>query len=335
MKGTTLVDAKRRAQVGDLPHIIQPVRLKVGDLLVVSGRPIEGRDATRDAAGRVKRPAFISCTFPQVLASVKKGQPIWFDDGRIGGVVLSASRKQLRVRITNAAERGSNLQSDKGMNLPKTELGLPPITKKDAKDLEFVTKHADLVGYSFLRSARDVDLLRSTLLKMGRPDMGIVLKIETLRAFEQQPSILLAALRTPLAGVMIARGDLAVECGYERLSEVQEETLWLCEAAHMPTIWATQVLEGLTKNGVPSRAEVTDAAMGERAECVMLNKGPYVVEAVRALDNILERMQAHQAKKSALLRHLNLAESFFKGAEGGHRASRPEPRLASSLKTAT
>jgi pyruvate kinase len=223
----------------------------------------------------------------------------------------------VKVRITNAVEGGSGLQADKGINLPKTDLRLPAITEKDSTDLEFITKHADIVGYSFVRAAEDVDLLRSLLSEHGRAEMGIVLKIETLRAFEQLPSILLAAMRAPLAGVMIARGDLAVECGYERLSEVQEEILWLCEAAHMPAIWATQVLEGLTKNGIPSRAEVTDAAMGARAECVMLNKGPYMVGAVKALDNILERMQAHQAKKSALLRHLNIAESFFRDPANG------------------
>ena len=263
---------------------------------------------------------------------MKRGQPIWFDDGKIGGVVVSASGEWVKVRIKSAARGGSELRNDKGINLPETELKLPSIMKKDIKDLEFITKHADAVGYSFLREAEDVDLLRSMLTEKGRADMGIVLKIETLRAFEQLPSILLAAMRAPLAGVMIARGDLAVECGYERLSEVQEEILWLCEAAHMPTIWATQVLERLTKSGIPSRAEVTDAAMGERAECVMLNKSPYMVEAVKALDNILERMQAHHAKKSALLRHLNIAESFFERPVSGRRASRLEPKLTSYRK---
>ena len=106
------------------------------------------------------------------------------------------------------------------------------------------------------------------------------------------------------AGVMIARGDLAVECGYERLAEVQEEILWAAEAAHMPVIWATQVLETLAKTGRPSRAEITDAAMGERAECVMLNKGPYILDAMRTLNDILSRMQSHQAKKRSLLRAL-------------------------------
>jgi pyruvate kinase len=111
-------------------------------------------------------------------------------------------------------------------------------------------------------------------------------------------------------GVMIARGDLAVECGYQRLAEVQEEILWICEAAHVPVIWATQVLESLAKTGIPSRAEITDAAMGERAECVMLNKGPYIVMATRALDDILRRMESHHEKKRSMLRKLHLAAAF-------------------------
>jgi pyruvate kinase len=109
---------------------------------------------------------------------------------------------------------------------------------------------------------------------------------------------------------MIARGDLAVECGPQRLAEVQEEILWICEAAHAPVIWATQVLESLAKKGMPSRSEITDAAMGERAECVMLNKGPYAVTCVRVLADILKRMQAHQEKKRSLLRQLRLATAF-------------------------
>jgi len=104
---------------------------------------------------------------------------------------------------------------------------------------------------------------------------------------------------------MIARGDLLVECGWERLAEIQEEVLWMCEAAHLPVIWATQVLEGLAQKGLPSRAEITDAAMSERAECVMLNKGPHILDAMRVLDGILRRMQAHQTKKSPRLRRLS------------------------------
>ena len=129
-------------------------------------------------------------------------------------------------------------------------------------------------------------------------------QIEFTDARGSSRRMVLAAMRRPAAGVMIARGDLAVECGYERMAEIQEEILWVCEAAHMPVVWATQVLESLAKTGVPSRAEITDAAMGERAECVMLNKGPHLCDAVEALDDILQRMQDHQVKKSAMLRKL-------------------------------
>jgi hypothetical protein len=90
-----------------------------------------------------------------------------------------------------------------------------------------------------------------------------VLKIETRQAFEQPPQLLLTAMLHPKIGVMIARVDLAVECGYERLAEFQEEILWLCEAAHLPIIWATQVREQLTKRGQPSLAEISDAAMSD------------------------------------------------------------------------
>jgi pyruvate kinase len=150
-----------------------------------------------------------------------------------------------------------------------------------------------------------VRALQEQLARLGAGGLGIILKVETRRGFEQLPDMLLAAMASRAAGVMIARGDLAIECGFERLAEVQEELLWICEAAHMPVVWATQVLEGLAKTGQPSRAEITDAAMGGRAECVMLNKGPHIGEALRTLDGILRRMQTHQSKKRSLLRALH------------------------------
>jgi pyruvate kinase len=183
------------------------------------------------------------------------------------------------------------------------------MTDKDLEDLSFVAQHADVIELSFANTAQDVESLQQHLAQLGSRQPAIVLKIETRRGFEDLPDMLLSAMQAPCCGVMIARGDLAVECGFERLAEVQEEILWICEAAHVPVIWATQVLETLARVGMPSRAEITDAAMGHRAECVMLNKGPHVVSAVRVLDDILRRMQAHQAKKSAMLRELHLAHA--------------------------
>jgi pyruvate kinase len=167
-----------------------------------------------------------------------------------------------------------------------------------------------MIGFSFEQRPADIMQLRTALREAGRPDLGLILKIETAAAFSRLPELLMSAMHSPAVGVMIARGDLATQIGYERLAEVQEEILWICEAAHVPVIWATQVLETLAKKGLPSRSEITDAAMGERAECVMLNKGPYVLDAVRLLDDILRRMAGHQNKKRSMLRPLSIARRF-------------------------
>jgi pyruvate kinase len=300
----------REAPVGALPSGENAICLRQGDLLIVTRGLNPGRPATRDSGGQVLTPAVIGCTIPEVFDDVRSGEAIWFDDGKIGGVVEKVGDNQVLVRITHARSRGSKLRADKGINLPESDLGLAALTAKDLEDLPFVAEHADVVELSFANRARDVELLQEELARLGNRPPAVVLKIETRRGFESLPDMLLAAMRVPCCGVMIARGDLAVECGFERLAEAQEEILWICEAAHVPVIWATQVLENLAKEGMPSRAEITDAAMGHRAECVMLNKGPHVVRAVRALDDILRRMQAHQAKKRAMLRELRLAHAL-------------------------
>lgn len=277
-----------RVEPGQVIELVRP-----GDALVTAGEP------------DVPAPMRIPCTLPEVFADVRPGESIFFDDGRIGGIVLSADPQCLRVEITQTNAPGVKLGADKGINLPDSHIRLPALTDQDLADLEHVVRIADLLGFSFVQNRGDVEALQDHLARLGMAHLGLILKIETRRAFENLPELVFAALRSQQAGIMIARGDLAIECGFTRLAEVQEEILWAAEAAHLPTIWATQVLEGMTKTGLPSRAEITDAAMGERAECVMLNKGPHIVEAIRALDDILRRMQAHQRKKRSLLRVLH------------------------------
>jgi pyruvate kinase len=295
--------------------------LRRGDFLRLTRDLIAGRNAVTGPKGRVVTPAAIGCTLPQVFARVRSGDRVWLDDGRIGGVVRRADPSSVTVEITTARPEGEKLRGEKGINLPDTDLGLPALSKKDREDLRFIARHAHLVGLSFAQRPEDVIELQRLLRSLGRPDLGIVLKIETRRGFEMLPDLLLAAMRGEAVGVMIARGDLAVECGYERLAEVQEEILWLCEAAHLPVVWATQVLDGLARTGAPSRAEITDAAMGERAECVMLNKGPHILEAMRVLDDILRRMEEHQDKKSSRLRRLR----WWEWPDGQVPPARPAP----------
>ena len=295
---------------GDIPGKELPIILFTGDLLIVRPDFQLGRPPSRDSSGKILTPASIGCTLGNVLRDVKVGEMIWFDDGRIGGVVEDIRNNRLHVRIKHAPLHGGKLRGDKGINLPDSELKLAAMTDKDVQDLEFITRYADLVGLSFANNVNDVRMLRQHLKKYGDKEPGVVLKIETRAGFRNLPAMLLETMSGPTCGVMIARGDLAVESGFERLAEVQEEILWLCEAAHVPVIWATQVLETLAKRGSPTRAEITDAAMGHRAECVMLNKGPYIIQAVRMLDDILKRMQTHQFKKQSMLRELRLAYTY-------------------------
>lgn len=294
-----------KCTVGELPYTDSCITLKKDDQLILTKSATPGRPAQHDDKDRLIKQATIPCTLPEIFSDVRPGERIWFDDGKIGGVIKSVTAEQIEVTITHARENGDKLRAGKGINLPDSKLKLPALSAADIEDLRFVAKHADLVGLSFTQQASDVVDLQEWLHKLDAPHMGIILKIETSRGFQQLPEILLAAMRKNSAGIMIARGDLAVEYGYERLAEVQEEMLWLCEAAHTPVIWATQVLENLAKTGLPSRAEITDAAQGVRAECVMLNKGSHILEAIRALDDILTRMQAHQDKKTTLLRKLH------------------------------
>ncbi len=249
------------------------------------------------------------CQLPEALEQLPVGAEVWVDEGKLGARVEAQLPEGLLVRVTHARPKGERLRAEKGLNFPGTQLHISPLTEKDLHDLDFVAQHADIVGYSFVQEAADIDRLQQELrqrLGASQPLLPLIAKIETSRAVQHLPALIVQAAGKQPLGVMIARGDLAIEIGYERLAEVQEELLWVCEAAHIPVIWATQVLENFVRKGTPSRAEMTDAAMAERAECVMLNKGPYVAEAVTILDHVLTRMQEHQVKKTSQLRALHM-----------------------------
>lgn len=288
-----------KIRTAEVRHPLDRKRLITGDrLLLCRGSFVD----------RVDAPAFqATCTLPELFDHLAPGHRIYVDDGRFGGTVERLDADGAAIAINHAAPEGAKLKGEKGLNFPDTALRVPALTAKDLADLDAVAYGADLVGYSFVQTPEDIAALQAALAARV-PDrwqeLGIVAKIETPLAVRNLPQLIVrAAGRQPLA-LMIARGDLAVEIGFERLAEMQEEILWLAEAAHVPVIWATQVLESLVKRGLPSRGEMTDAAMAARAECVMLNKGPFVVEAVGALDRLLTRMAEHQNKKTPKLRAL-------------------------------
>ncbi len=296
-------------RVGQLPVVEQPILLHQGDTLILHRTSVRGEPARQDSEDNVVTPAHIACQQPAAFAFVKPGDPISLNDGKISGVVRSSSADELEVEITKAKPTGSRLRSFRGINFPGSDIRLPGLTATDRKHLRFIAAHADAVGLSFVREPADIRLLQEALEKIPDNKLGVVIKIETSRGVRNLAQLILAAMRSYPAAIMIARGDLAVECGWERLAELQEEILWFCEAAQIPVLWATQVLEQEAKKGRPSRAEISDAAMAQRADCVMLNKGPHILAAIRMLDNILRRMQRHQFKKTARMRELSLSDS--------------------------
>lgn len=167
---------------------------------------------------------------------------------------------------------------NKGINLPDAHLSLPGLTFYDRNILPFICRHADLVGYSFVRQASDLDELQQEMIKYDRqPD--IILKIETPAAVKNLPSLLIQGMRQ--------------------------------EAAHSPVIWATQVLETLNKSGIATRSEITDASYAAQAECVMLNKGDYIITVINTLTDILRRSGGHHAKKRYMFRPMHIASDYL------------------------
>ncbi|WP_297766528.1 pyruvate kinase, partial [uncultured Muriicola sp.] len=287
--------------IGELPRVDQFIMLHTGDFLRLRKDVEPGEPAHRDKDDNLISHAHISCTLGEVFEQVKEGEPVFFDDGKIKGVIRQVEQDEILVEILNARKNGSKLRADKGINFPGSKLDIRGLTDKDKKDLVFVIQNADTVNVSFVNRKRDVKDLIIQLEKLNAPDnFGIILKIETQSGFNNLAKILLEAMKRYPVGVMIARGDLAIECGWDNIGRVQREILSLCRAAHVPDIWATQVLENLSKQGIPSRAEMTDAAMAQRTDCVMLNKGPYILQAIKLLDTIFKDMELYQGKNVRL-----------------------------------
>jgi pyruvate kinase len=303
--GTTLTlipadeGEKRTYEVGELPAVELPLLLHVGDTLIIHGDAIPGEPAIEDADGLVLEPAHIACQQPEVFEYLSPGEAISLNDGKISGVIRVISDEQLEVEITKAKPTGSRLRGQRGINFPDSDIRLPGLTKTDEENLVFIAEHADAVSLSFIRKPNDVEVLLAALDELSASQLGLIIKVETSKGFKSLPKVMLAAMQRYPVAVMIARGDLAVECGWARLAELQEEILWVCEAARVPVMWATQVLEQEAKKGLPSRAEITDAAQSQRADCVMLNKGPHILAAIRTLDSILRGMQSLHFRKTS------------------------------------
>jgi pyruvate kinase len=283
--------------IGPFPRRPKVLELSPGDSFLLN------------ASGRSDDPSARVLAFPEpaLLEQVQPGERVILDDGKIVAIARSRRGDGLVCTVQRTVKSPTRLRSGKGVAFPDSTLSVPQLRALDEAALSFALARADGVGVSFVNSARDVALIGERIRSAGRPGFGMILKLETRGVLRNLPGILFEALKYDPVGLMIARGDLAVELSFERLAEIQEELLCFGEACHLPVVWATQVLDSAAQTGIPTRAEVTDAAMAMRAECVMLGKGPHIATATRMLADIIQRMEAHQFKRRSMLRPLAVA----------------------------
>lgn len=266
-----------KMRIGDLAN--EPIDLAPGDPFTLTTEPVTG-DAMRAAV-----------TFPHLPAVVRPADRLFLNDGLIQLEVTAVAAPEVRCRVV----AGGELRSRKGLNLPGIDLGLSAFTDRDRECLRFaIDNGVDLVSQSFVESAADLASVRAAAAACGRVPF-IIAKIERSRALERVDEILAAA-----DGMMIARGDLGVEVPIERMAVIQKDLMKKAMRRGKPVITATQMLESMTANPRPTRAEATDVANAvlDGTDCVMLSgesaTGKYPVEAVAMLARIAAATEPHR-----------------------------------------
>ena len=258
-----------KIRIGEIDGILE---LKKGDTIyLVKSKP--------------KNPYELTLSYPEIIDDLRPGEYVFFADGSIRAKVVEVQDGRVKLLIKNAGV----LSSRKGVNFPHSNLSLSAITPKDEKDLIFGAKNGvDIVAISFVNSATDIEKARAILVQNGA-NPWIVAKIETKKAVENLSSILEAS-----DGVMVARGDLGIEVGIERVPVIQKRIIKEANRTKKPVITATQMLLSMVSSPFPTRAEVSDVANAvmDGSDAVMLSDettvGKYPVEAVKVLKRVIE-----------------------------------------------
>jgi pyruvate kinase len=263
----------RLGRFGDGPHVLSP-----GDVFTITTEDIVG---TKDIVGT---------TYPDLAADVSGGDTILVNDGKVRLRVLETDGVRVRTEVVVGGEVSNN----KGLNLPGVAVSTPALSAKDEEDLRWALRlGADIVALSFVRSARDVHRARVIMAEEGR-DVPLIAKIEKPEAIEQLQEIIDA-----FDGVMVARGDLGVELPLEAVPIVQKRAIELARRWAKPVIVATQMLESMIENPVPTRAETSDVANAvvDGADAVMLSGetsvGAHPVTVVETMARIVSSTEEH------------------------------------------
>ncbi|NPA42787.1 MAG: pyruvate kinase [Chlorobi bacterium] len=255
-----------------------PALLEEGQTFTLTTRPVTG--TAREAR----------INYEALPREVKPGEIILLDDGKIQLEVVSTDTEQ---NIVTRVIQGGVLRSKKGVNLPDTDISIPALTPKDLQDLDFIARSDfDWLALSFVRSARDIVELKNLLKQKYDSDLPVIAKIEKPEAVKNIKSIIRVS-----DGVMVARGDLGIEIHVEKVPMIQKKIVKLARKHKKPVIIATQMMESMMENLIPSRAEVNDVANSvmDGADAVMLSGetsvGKHPVEVVERVTEIIRRVQ--------------------------------------------
>lgn len=256
----------------------EKVKLKVGDTFTFTTEECEGS----------KEKAFM--TYQNFPKDVKVGEHILVDDGKLLFKVTATDNNK---NVTTEVLRGGKLKSKKGVNLPNTNISLPALTEKDKKDVLFaIEQEVDWIALSFVRTPEDLELIANVIKEHSAHKIPVIAKIEKPEAVANIDKLL------PLCdGLMVARGDLGVEVPMEKVPLIQKKLVLKAKKAHIPVIIATQMMETMITNQVPTRAEVNDVANSimDGADAVMLSGetsvGEFPVEVIQQMRRIIENVE--------------------------------------------
>ena len=249
---------------------------------------------------------FIPTTYGEIVKDCRKGDAVLFDDGLIRASVVEVKEKAVIIKV----EVGGTLKSNKGINLPDTNISIPSFTQKDQRDLAFaLEKDVDYIALSFVRRKQDVLDVRKFIDKSGTK-VWVVSKIENPEGIKNLESISEAS-----DAIMVARGDMGVEVGNHKVPTYQKNIINFCNERGLPVITATQMLESMITNSTPTRAEANDVAnaIWDGTDVVMLSgetaAGKYPRETVVMMDKIIKEAEK-RPKSRPFLRDQNLSDAI-------------------------
>ncbi len=268
-----------------------PIELKAGEIFDFTVKP----GAPAEAGGGGVEIRSVDVNYQDLVKDIKVGDTVLVDNGLLRLEVLAKDEARIRCRVLIPGE----LKSRRHINLPGVKVNLPSFTEKDRKDsIVGLEEGIDFLALSFVRMALDIEGLRD-FLNLHKSKVRIIAKIEDQSAITNLDEIVAAC-----DGLMVARGDLGIECPFEELPVIQRRAVRACLAQGRAVIVATHMLESMITQPVPTRAEITDVANAvyELADCVMLSGettiGKYPLECVQMLDKISRRIEAEEIENS-------------------------------------